>query len=236
MAGARRTTGTTAGTGSARARRVSLDRATIVEAALRLTASAPRDALSFRRLGAELGADPTAVYRHFRDKDELIRALIDRLTERMIEGVPEDLPWRERLRVSADIALELMVQHPAVAVEAGARNTGGPGERAAIEFVLAAFTEAGLDDDAVVRYYGVYTGYLLAFVSSVAAGRLFLQPRELETEWVSGLAPADPVRFPRITGLAAQLHALTDQDVFTTGVELILGSAEREGSTSPPRS
>jgi Bacterial regulatory proteins, tetR family len=30
-----------------------------------------RRSASFQALGAELGAHPTAVYRHFRDKDEL---------------------------------------------------------------------------------------------------------------------------------------------------------------------
>ena len=41
--------------------------------------------MSVRRLGAELGADPTAIYRHFRDKDELVLALLDRLLAQ-VEG------------------------------------------------------------------------------------------------------------------------------------------------------
>jgi AcrR family transcriptional regulator len=35
------------------------------------------DALRTRALGHRLGVDPTAVYRHFRSKDELINALAD---------------------------------------------------------------------------------------------------------------------------------------------------------------
>ena len=59
--------------------RPQLDRESILDAGIRLAASGRADAVSVRRLGAELGADPTAIYRHFRDKDELVLALLDRL-------------------------------------------------------------------------------------------------------------------------------------------------------------
>ena len=46
--------------------------------------------LTVRRLGKELGADPTAIYRHFRDKDELVRAVLDRLVHE------RSRPWTRR--------------------------------------------------------------------------------------------------------------------------------------------
>ena len=50
--------------------RPQLDVATILEAALRLSGAGNPEPLTVRSLGNELGADPTAIYRHFRDKDE----------------------------------------------------------------------------------------------------------------------------------------------------------------------
>ena len=52
--------------------RPQLDAATILEAALRLSVAGNSEALTVRSLGKEFGADPTAIYRHFRDKDELV--------------------------------------------------------------------------------------------------------------------------------------------------------------------
>ena len=54
-------------------RRASLSRESIVEATLTLTADGEQ--VTFRALGAALGVDPTSVFRHFRDKDELVRAV-----------------------------------------------------------------------------------------------------------------------------------------------------------------
>jgi AcrR family transcriptional regulator len=47
-----------------------LDREALVTAALRLAQRRDPVAMSFRAIGRELGADPTAVYRHFRDGNE----------------------------------------------------------------------------------------------------------------------------------------------------------------------
>ena len=60
----------------ARTPRGSLSRDKVLAAALEL-ARGGLDAVSMRALGARLGADPTAVYRYFRTKDELLDAMAD---------------------------------------------------------------------------------------------------------------------------------------------------------------
>jgi TetR/AcrR family tetracycline transcriptional repressor len=52
-----------------------LSRERIVDAAFRLLEQDGWDALSMRRLAQELDVWPMAVYRYFRDKDELVEAL-----------------------------------------------------------------------------------------------------------------------------------------------------------------
>ena len=79
-------------------RRGRLDRERILDAA---QAIAERDGvprLTMRRIGAELGADPTAVYRHFRSKDELLVELADRLFGSAPELDPS-LGWREMFKI-----------------------------------------------------------------------------------------------------------------------------------------
>src|SRR5690349_23085020 len=75
-----------------------LDRERILTAAEAIVAREGVGKLTMRRIGAELGADPTAVYRHFRNKDELLTQLADRMFGTLPESDP-DLDWRERLRV-----------------------------------------------------------------------------------------------------------------------------------------
>ena len=69
----------------------------IVTAAIEVIGEVGADQFSVRRLGDALGADPTAIYRHFRSKDELLRAMGDR----GLDGVVDDLPassWRDCIR------------------------------------------------------------------------------------------------------------------------------------------
>ena len=54
------------------------------------------DALSFRKIGKELGADPTALYRHFADKDELLLALADRVIAMGMDGYRPGARWKDR--------------------------------------------------------------------------------------------------------------------------------------------
>lgn len=56
----------------------------IVETALRLLKEHGADALTVRRLGLALGADPTALYRYFRDTDDLLLAIADELIGRTL--------------------------------------------------------------------------------------------------------------------------------------------------------
>ena len=57
----------------ARARWGSLSRERVLRAAIELADAEGIDALSMRRLGQELGAEPMSLYHWFRSKDELLR-------------------------------------------------------------------------------------------------------------------------------------------------------------------
>src|SRR3954462_15307587 len=80
-----------------------LSRERIVETSFRLLEQDGWDALSMRRLAQELDVWPMAVYRYFRDKDELVDALVDHAAGRMERPAPEG-DWRERLRGLLDAA------------------------------------------------------------------------------------------------------------------------------------
>jgi AcrR family transcriptional regulator len=90
---------------------VRLDRETILEAAERIVAAEGLSKLTMRRIGTELGADPTAIYRHFRNKEELLSCLAVRLfsTEPVIDAT---LPWQDQLRIHTRHAFDRYRAHP----------------------------------------------------------------------------------------------------------------------------
>ena len=93
------------------AQAVRLDREVILEAAERVVGSEGLRALTMRRIGIELGTDPTAVYRHFRNKEELLTRLAERMfsTEAEVDPAPS---WQNQLRAHIQHAFDRYRAHP----------------------------------------------------------------------------------------------------------------------------
>src|SRR5438067_6768492 len=91
-------------------KRAPLSRERILEAAAELAGRDGLDALSMRRLAQELDVWPMSVYRYFRDKDELLDAVVGRAAERV--SLPgESGSWKEQLRDLLGRTHELLDSH-----------------------------------------------------------------------------------------------------------------------------
>lgn len=87
----------TVGTG----RRAGLDRDDVVEAALALVEELGPDALTMRKLAADLGVTTTTIYWHVGGRDELVTAIIQRMSERQAQAAIEGTTPRERVMAAA---------------------------------------------------------------------------------------------------------------------------------------
>ncbi|MFK4730263.1 TetR/AcrR family transcriptional regulator [Agromyces mediolanus] len=223
------TTATGARGGPSARGKARLDHDTIVAAGLELAAETGGITLSVRELGARLGADPTAIYRHFRNKEELMQALLDALNARSVATVTaprED--WRARLRQLSGATLELFSAHPAIAAEAVVLTTHGRGELDAVELMLDAFAQAGLADEELVRHYALLASHVLSTASGIARSRSERGANADGTSpWFDGPVLADPRSHPRVAEFGPRLVELEDRDLFQHGVEVIIASAER---------
>lgn len=215
------------GTGRAR-----LDRDVIIEAGLELASAPGVSAISVRDLGAHLGADPTAIYRHFRSKDALMEALLDELNFRAVAAV--DLPvddWAGRLRRLAEVTLDWYARYPAIGVEATSLTTHGPGELAAVEFMLDAFQRAGLRDGELVRHYALLASHLLSVAAGIARSRADRPGDQAESPWFDAPLLADPRQYPLIASNSAALADLQDRELYLMGVDVIIESASRSAAS-----
>lgn len=207
-------------------RRVQLDRAVILQAALDLAERGKP--VTFRALGKALGADPTAVYRHFRDKDELVRGAFDRMLVEIVGSVDPAAPWRDQLRQSALATLDICEKYPSIGAEARALTTRGQGELQAVEHILQQFQSAGLDKPAAVRFYSAFSGYLLAVAATAATVMLVSRSSDnlRDRSWIGDVGPVDPARFPAVAAARAELAELHDREVFMMGIDVLLDAAE----------
>lgn len=210
--------------------KVRLDPERIIAAGLELAARPGVSAISVRELGTMLGADPTAIYRHFRSKDDLMRALLDRVLAGSLAEVDMAAGWDERIRVLAERTLVWAARYPAIAVESVVLTTHGPGELGAIELMLDAFREAGLSDDEIVRHYALLASHSLSGAAGIARARAET-PGDVEGAWLDEPLLVDPRRYPMIARYGGGLSELRDVDLLMRGVEMIIESARRSAAS-----
>jgi AcrR family transcriptional regulator len=213
---------------------VRLDREMIVQAARRVLEDEGLGKLTMRRIGSELGADPTAVYRHFRSKDELVTELADRAFLSVPEPDPA-LPWQERLRELMRRVLELYRTNPDFAIQLSHQDDDTPGLRRLAEISLGILADAGLD----ARERAVADQLLVNY--AVGSG-LFISQLTLD-DWGPNTLPATrrayaalpPDEFPRCVESAPYLFPDMDE-VYGLGVDMFIEAIEeRARSTSEER-
>ncbi|MFG2627569.1 TetR/AcrR family transcriptional regulator [Streptomyces sp. NPDC048473] len=205
----------------------------IIEASLRIAARGSEDAFTVRRLGEELGTDPTAIYRHFRDKDELLLSVADRTLGEVLDSIPEGLDWKGRIRALAVGSLEVALKYPVVGSTMASRTTRRPNEFRVVELILGAVMEAGLQGAEAAVHYRMVGDSLLAFVGQRAAYLLFdadIRAAD-ESSWSREYRLVDARGFPNITRLSTELPEVTDEQIFEVRVEALISAIEKRVAT-----
>lgn len=124
------------------ARVAGLDRARIVAASLALADADGLDSLTMRRLSAELGVTPMAIYHHVSSKEQLLDLVVDQSLGTL--GQPdEDASAAEALVAWFSALYELLVAHPALAHAVAGRRLEGEAAAGAATGVLRIVDRAG---------------------------------------------------------------------------------------------
>ncbi|MFD9000089.1 TetR/AcrR family transcriptional regulator [Streptomyces sp. NPDC059582] len=199
----------------------------IVATALRLIEEHGADALSVRRLGRALGADPSSLYRYFRHTDDLMLAIADELIGRTLRTWRPTGDWRADLR---DLGLRMhagALAHPRAAVLSSYRVTGRVHEIQAVEAVLGVLRGAGFPDEEAVRIYHAFVDQTLAFGALDSANRALPQAaREAETAvWAATYARLPADTHPHIAATARHLVATMRHSSYPAALDLLLRAA-----------
>jgi AcrR family transcriptional regulator len=81
----------------------------IVDAAVALVLAEPGEPLTMARVASSVGLTPMALYRHFKDRDELMDAVVGQILQERNAAIPHDGPWQDQLRAWVLGGLEYLV-------------------------------------------------------------------------------------------------------------------------------
>lgn len=207
----------------------------IVDAALAIAdQDADLDRLTVRRLAADLDVGVMTLYGYFRNKDEILDAMGDRILGSMTLPAEVDTDPAAALRALGHAFLQMMREHPSVVRLLATRVTDSPDALVgAMEGVLDRLARAGITGALAVRCYGFLITYALGF-SAYETPRTWGRtpdpehaddPRRRRSHFYAGL---DRLRFPRTVALAADLPDLPTDAQFADGLEMwIAGTVAR---------
>jgi AcrR family transcriptional regulator len=131
-----------------------LSREAVVTAAEEIVARNGIDALTMRRVARELHSSPMALYRHVRDKDELLVLLLDRLADRLPRPALPGEP-RQRLMTLWRLLYDGLDRSPWVVEVLVKGHLMARSVLWVMEEILAAFVAAGLTHDEAAAAYRI---------------------------------------------------------------------------------
>ena len=198
-----------------RARWGTISREDVITAAVEIIRGGGYEEMSIRSLAAGLGVAPMSLYRHIRDKDDLLGEVVDRLlAQAWRPSAAEDdwQPWvteaAARLRhflVTQPAALHVYLSHPVVSPAAIERMNA----------MMDVLRRTGLDETTARSAYGALHTHTIGF-AALEASR-------------AGWTPDDS----DASGLARQLAAYTTTGQFTEGLRYLLAGIGRHATANP---
>jgi len=146
--------------------RTPLNRDRVLRAAVELADREGVEGLSMRRLSAELGVVPMALYKHVANKDELLDGMIDAIVAE-IDPPRTDTDWKTAVRERILSARRMLLRHPWASRVMESRTRPTPVVMAYMDSMIAMFTAGGFSIDLVHHVMHAMGSRLMGFTQEM---------------------------------------------------------------------
>ncbi|MGW4088830.1 TetR/AcrR family transcriptional regulator [Nocardia sp. NPDC004750] len=176
--------------------------------------------LTMRRLATELGCTPMALYHHVRDKEDLLRLLLNEYADQVAwPDLPEEP--RERVRVAARAMHDVLAARPWIVEILTADDLLGVSALWVSESIVDGFVAGGLPLDRAAQAYRVIWHYTAGdLIVRVRSARRAAEDRPTFRAQV--FADLDADSFPRLAALGSDYLSLAAQDTYDLGLAALI--------------
>ena len=190
----------------------------VVAAAVAIADAEGLDALTMRRLAAEMGAGVMSLYTYVRDKEDLVDQMVDRISA---AGLPEHPDLLTLLRWQR----ELMLRHPWLPGALPNRQLTGENTLRYLELGLAALAPTGLPGGTKMEILALLTGFVASYVShELAQAQAGLtDPERIEAHVAQLQAAVATGRYPELARVLTEPAAPVAPSFDTIAARMING-------------
>ncbi|HIZ36393.1 MAG TPA: TetR/AcrR family transcriptional regulator [Candidatus Ruania gallistercoris] len=210
----------------------------IVTAGIALADAEGVDALSMRKLSAELGVGTMSLYRYVPNKHELLTLMLDHVLGSQIGRTAPGASWREALTAMAEHGRAMYLRHPWLLQVNLSRPVLGPNAVAQMEENVAGLTELPFGDQETMMVVSAVDAYVTGSVReeilyAQAAAESGLTEDEFWNYQLPVLVRAmESGKFPAMAALSEDVFDAGFESSFTLGLELILDGIEQRVARS----
>ena len=218
-------------------RRTPLSRERVMTAALALADAGGLESVTMRRLGEELEVGPMALYRHVRNKEDLVDGLVD-LVYAEIDLPRTDGDWRTAMRDRAFSLRDALLSHRWAVGLMESRRNPGPANLRHHDAVIGSLRAAGFDMAMAAHAYSLLDAYIYGFALTKMT-LPFESTSDIADIAESMLAPFPMNAYPNLAAFITE-HAMQPGydfgDEFEYGLDLLLDGLGRAlpSSETPP--
>jgi AcrR family transcriptional regulator len=203
---------------------MALTRERIVDATVELLQRHGAGAFSLRRLGVHLGSDPTAIYRHFKDKDDLLRAVGDRIHGQILVGLPSNDSWQA---IVTEICIRLRASHLAQPEMAALIRSGPPLHRNEFELTEALFAQLGRSElpppDQAMAYHALIELTVGSAALDTEVATMDAKQRTATyDDWRAAYQRLDPAEFPHTALVGEHMYRNSADERFVVALSALL--------------
>jgi AcrR family transcriptional regulator len=204
-----------------------LSEAAIVEAALAVTQSEGLSAVTMRRVAAELDTGAASLYVYVRNRDELLIAMLDRVTSTIALIEPDPQQWRAQVQNLLASSLAALASYPGLAAGLPVEPPTTQHTLAFVENLLGLLLVGGITAQNAAWACDILNMIVIATASESdlrhAAGHTTATFRTVAVEKMYDVfAGQSPERYPNVVALASQLVAGEGDDRFRFAVDTFL--------------
>ncbi|MFH8572415.1 TetR/AcrR family transcriptional regulator [Streptomyces sp. NPDC017993] len=179
--------------------------------------------LTMRRLAAEIGSTPMALYHHVRNKEELLVLLLDDYAARELRRPELPADPSERVVVAAAAIHDALAACPWIVEVLTADDLMSTSALWFVEQIVDGLVESGLSPERAVHGYRAIWYYTAGeiVVRATAARRRADDDRVTYREQV--FDDLDPGELPRLAQVADRWAPLTGEDTYLDGLRALVG-------------